>query len=221
MSLPETYEADVLDSVLPQYEAEGFEVYVNPAPSILPSFMREHRPDAIALRTDKKIAIEVVRSRGDSTRKIQELRSLFATHPDWELRVHYVSPLRSDKSPDVVPRAAIDLAIERVLNLKNEGHKLPALIMAWATLEGIGRALLPDRLRRPQTPARLIEVLASEGYLTPQEADTLRGAIPLRNLAVHGSIDQVVEDRLLDEFVGVLRTLACFLAEAGLAARSS
>jgi hypothetical protein len=62
MSLPDTREVDVLESILPRYEAEGFEVFVHPSPSILPPFMQSYRPDAIALKPDKKVAIEVVRT---------------------------------------------------------------------------------------------------------------------------------------------------------------
>jgi len=215
MSLPETREIDVLDSLLPQYEAEGYEVYINPSPSILPPFMQAYRPDAIALRTDKNIAIEIVRSAGASAHKIQKLQSLFAAHRDWELRVHYVPSLGSEKLPEVASRSAISAGIKRVLDLKKDGHKLPALVMSWAALEAIGRALLPERLRRPQTPARLIEVLASEGYLTPQEADTLRAAISLRNSAVHGGFDHVVDDKLIEQFVAILQMLANFLGEDG------
>jgi uncharacterized protein YutE (UPF0331/DUF86 family) len=211
MSPPETREADLLESLLPKYQAEGFDVFVNPSPSILPPFMQMYRPDAVALRPDKKIAIEVVRSSGSSAKKVQELQSLFAPQSDWELRVVYVSPLGSEKTLEVASRSAIKSAIQRVLDLKNDGHKLPALIMAWAALEALGRALLPDQLGRPQTPARLIEVLASVGHLTPQEADALRAAISIRNAAVHGGLDPVVDDKLLDQFIAVLETLAGFL----------
>jgi uncharacterized protein YutE (UPF0331/DUF86 family) len=211
MSLPEAHEADVLENLLPEYQAEGFDVYVNPSASLLPEFMKSHRPDAVALRSDKKIVIEVVRPTGGSARKIQELQSLLASHGDWELRVVYVSPLGSEKLIEVASRPAINNAIQRVLDLKQDGHKLPALIMAWAALEAIGRALLPERFRRPQTPARLIEVLATEGYLTPAEADALRAAISTRNSAVHGGLDPAVDEQQLEQLITVLRTLADFV----------
>src|SRR6266478_5250944 len=47
---PEPSEAMLLESVLPDLEAEGFEVFAHPSPPILPAFMRDHSPDAIALR---------------------------------------------------------------------------------------------------------------------------------------------------------------------------
>jgi uncharacterized protein YutE (UPF0331/DUF86 family) len=203
----------LLDSLLPQYQAEGFEVFVNPTPSILPSFMHKYRPDAIALRPDRKIAIEVLRASETSSRKVQDLNSLFASHSDWELRVFYVSSSAPEKALEVVPRAAIRKSIERVRALQSAGHLLPALIMAWSTLEGVGRALLPEPLKRPQTPRRLVEVLAEAGYLTPGEADLLRSAIALRNAAVHGRVDLIVDEKQISQFLGVLDTLIAFLPD--------
>jgi uncharacterized protein YutE (UPF0331/DUF86 family) len=208
MSAPAATEADVLQSLLPQYEAEGFQVYVNPSPSILPSFLQSYRPDAIALRGDKRIVIEVIRSTQSSAEKVQRLQSLFPPKSGWELRVIYVSPLSDDRTLDIASYRSIDEAIERVSDLKRDGHFLPALVMAWATLEAIGRALLPERFRRPQTPGRLVEVLASEGYLTPHEADALRPAITVRNMAVHGGLESKVDEKQLEQHISVLRTLA-------------
>src|SRR2546423_15428259 len=98
MSLPETREADVLESLLPRYRAEGFNVFVNPSPSILPPFMQTYRPDAVALKPDKKIAIEVVRPGGSSAEKVRDLQSLFAPQGDWELRVFYVASIPSEEA---------------------------------------------------------------------------------------------------------------------------
>jgi uncharacterized protein YutE (UPF0331/DUF86 family) len=205
-------EAAVLDNVLSRYKAEGFDVYLNPSPSILPPFMHAHRPDAIARRQDKNIAIEFVRSGERAERKIKEFQSLLAPHRDWELRIVYVSRGETDKL-ETVSRTAAESAIQRVRDLRRDGHILPALIMAWAVLEAIGRALLPARISRPQTPSRLLEVLASDGHITPDEADVLRRTIPLRNAAVHGEIDREVDENLLERFVAILDTLAGMLSE--------
>lgn len=207
--------ADLLGDVLPRYEAEGFEVYVNPSPSILPTFMQDYRPDAIALRRDKKIAIEVVGSTRTSSDKLQRLQSLFAPHSDWELRVLYVSPFSSERTLEIASHASIVRALEQVDALRSEGHNVPALVMAWAALEALGRALLPEQFGRPQTPGRLVEVLASNGYLTPTEADVLRTAISQRNQAVHGGLDPDVDESLLQQFLGILRTLTELLSTKG------
>jgi uncharacterized protein YutE (UPF0331/DUF86 family) len=211
MSAFERSEAEVIESLLPRYQAEGFDVYVNPSPSILPPFMQAYRPDAIALKKDRKIAIEVVGSTARSSEKIKTLQSLFADHEDWELRVFYASPVASSKLLEIVSIPAINESIQRVIDLKQEGHSLPALVMAWATLEAIGRALLPEQFRRPQTSARLVEVLASEGYITPEEADTLRAASTVRNAVAHGQLDSTVDQKMLEGFVEILTTLVKLL----------
>jgi uncharacterized protein YutE (UPF0331/DUF86 family) len=211
MSILGSSEAEVMESLLPKYQAEGFDVYVNPSPSILPPFMQAYRPDAIALKKDKKIAIEVVGSNARSDHKIQTLQSLFADQSDWELRVFYASPVASSKSLEIVSTAAINESIQRVVDLKQAGHVLPALVMAWAALEAVGRALLPHQFQRPQTPARLVEVLGSEGYITPEEADKLRIASAVRNAVVHGQLDSTVDQKMLEKFVSVLKTLVKLL----------
>jgi uncharacterized protein YutE (UPF0331/DUF86 family) len=211
MSILEGCEAEVIESLLPRYQAEGFDVYVNPSPSILPPFMQAYRPDAIALKKDKKIAIEVVGSTARSEEKIKTLQSLFADHRDWELRVFYASPAASNKLLEVASIPAINESIRQVIDLRQAGHALPALVMAWATFEAIGRALLPEQFRRPQTPARLVEVLGSEGYITPEEADTLRAVGAIRNSVVHGKLDSAVDQNILEDFAAILKTLVKLL----------
>jgi uncharacterized protein YutE (UPF0331/DUF86 family) len=212
MSVVEESGAAVIESLLPRYEAEGFDVYINPSPSILPPFMQSYRPDAIALRKDKKIAIEVV-VRARSDQKVRDLHSLFAGHPDWELRVFYASPSGSGKLPEIASTPEIEESIQRVIDLAEAGHLLPALVMASATLEAAGRALLPDEFQRPQTPARLLEVLGSKGYITPREADTLRAASAVRNAFVHGELNSTVDRKVVDDFVAILKTLVTLLPE--------
>jgi uncharacterized protein YutE (UPF0331/DUF86 family) len=214
MNDAEVREFDILESIVPRFEAEGFEVFLNPSPSILPPFMQDYRPDAVALRHDKKIAIEVLGSPDHSKHKVRDLQSLFAPHRDWELRVFYVPASESGMAIDVASRKAILNSMQEVRELETNGHLRAALIMAWAALEALGRVLLPDQFRKSQTPARLIEVLASEGYLTPQEADKARAAIQLRNFAVHGGFDPVIDEKLVADFIAVLETVVRFLPKA-------
>jgi REase_AHJR-like len=208
MSVSGSSEAEVIESLLPKYQAEGYDVYINPSPSILPPFMQTYRPDAIALKKDRKIAIEVVGTASPSTQKITRLQSLFEGQNDWELRVFYAAPAASTKLLEVASSRAINDSIQSVIDLKSAGHLAPALLMAWATFEAVGRALLPDQFRRPQTPARLVEVLGAEGYITPEEADILRTASSIRNAVVHGQLDAIIDQKTVDDLVAILQTLA-------------
>jgi len=208
----EAPEATLLDSVLPDLEAEGFEVFVNPSPPIVPPFMRDHSPDAIALRKDKKLAIEILREGAPSNRRLDALRELFSEHKDWELRVYWVSPTNVRKEIEGASRNVIEQSIKAIEELTAGGRARPALLMAWGTFEAIGRAILPDRLQRPQPPGRLIEVLAAEGHITPTEADHLRRLAESRNHLIHGGLEISIPEADLQRFVDILKTLYNFVS---------
>jgi REase_AHJR-like len=203
----EALESVFLENVLPELEAEGFDVFANPSRRLLPPFMRGHSPDAIALRKDKKLAIEVLREGAPSDPRLGELRELISNHKDWELRVYWIRPSNSSKPIEITSRQSIDQSIKAVEDLAVSGHTRPALLMGWATLEAIGRAMLPERFEKPQTPGRLIEVLATEGHITPNEADHVRRLVDDRNRLVHGALDMSVSEADLKQFIEVLKTL--------------
>src|SRR5258708_19705409 len=151
----------LLESVLPDLEAEGFEVFTHPSPPILPAFMRDHSPDAIALRSDKKLAIEVLREGAPSNRRLDRLRELFSEHKDWELRVYWVSPSNIRKAIEGVSEDVIEQSITAIEELAAAGRAKPALLMAWATFQPTTPPILPTTLPTPQPPARLAPMLAS------------------------------------------------------------
>src|ERR1700676_3329870 len=113
MSVSESTATYILESLLPRFEAEGFDVFLHPSPSILPSFMKDHPPDAIAISPHKKIAIEVVRPIKNSE-KIAQLQKLIAEHSDWELRVLRIPSSSSQIAIEVASRTSIERAIEQV-----------------------------------------------------------------------------------------------------------
>lgn len=213
MSL-ETQEAAVLDSIVPQLEAEGFEVFAHPSAHIVPPFMRGYSPDAIALRKDRKLAIEVLREGPTAARKLDKVRALLSGHQDWELRVYWVSRSNVVKPIELASRRSIVAAIDTIEALIADGRAAPALLMAWSTFEALGRALLPDKLDRPQPPARLVEGLAFEGHITPNEADHMRRMAELRNQLAHGGLQVKVGAKDLKRFLAVLRTLLTLMPAA-------
>ncbi len=209
-------ERDFLQTLIPSYEAEGFSVFLHPAREMLPPFMRGYQPDAIAIRDDKKVAIEIKREGNRrAVAGMDELQQIFSKDPNWELRVYYI-PSRSEEE-DIQPSglSEIDAALIEVDQLKRAGHLRAALIMAWATLEAAGRAVLPQNLVRSQEANKLVEVLASEGVVTPTEADSLRRAIKLRNAATHGHFAVPITEKEVDQVI------AAAILIRGLATESS
>jgi hypothetical protein len=203
-------ESDLLEAVLSRYEAEGFQVYLQPPSSVLPEFMRVFRPDAIALKDEKKIAIEIKNSRIRDTH-LKALQKIFAEHPDWELNILYLSPRASDVTLAVVSRDAIAHTIAEVEKLRSAGQFSAALMLGWSALEAMARLLLPARLERPQPAASLVEALANEGLITPSEATVVRRIASTRNAVAHGQLYPNPAPKRIDELIGVLHTLSDLL----------
>jgi uncharacterized protein YutE (UPF0331/DUF86 family) len=217
MSTSETREDAFLENVLPRYIAEGFTVVRHPSPTLLPSFMGKYRPDAIALKAQKKIAIEVKHDVPSTQANVSKISRLFDEHPDWELKVYYLPKFVQERNLEPPTQQTVEDTIAEIENLKADGHIAAALMMAWAALEATSRALLPQRLARAQPAGRLVEVLASEGLLTPIEADPLHRAVVLRNAVVHGDFGVEITAERIDELVTSLRVLAGILSQTGCA----
>ena len=83
----------------------------------------------------------------------------------------------------------------------------PALLLAWATVEATARLLATKHFERPQTPGRLVQVLASEGILTPTEADDLRVLAEKRNNFIHGELQTPITKAEIERIASILGTM--------------
>lgn len=110
----------------------------------------------------------------------------------------------ADRPFEPLSRAVIDQNLAAARDLAEEHRVLPALIMGWAVLEAVGRALLPSRFPKAQTPGRLVDVLAAYGQLTPIEAERMRTLAQVRNRAVHGALQVSVRNEDLNYFFALI-----------------
>ena len=200
-------EADLLRQLLPELEAEGYEVYLQPSRPLLPAFLATHVPDAIALRSDKNLAIEVVHKSPQAAKKLERIARLFEGQEGWELRIIWARPTSTQPALQVQKSKTMQKRVAEVRQLASSGHLEPALLLAWATFEALARAVAPGQFERPQTPGRLVEILANDGYLTPSEADQLRRLAEKRNRLVHGGLEVRVSNSELERFAGVLEIM--------------
>jgi REase_AHJR-like len=201
-----TLEAEVLRGVIPELIAEGYDVFVNPGPPIAPAFLGDLRPDVIAIRGDKKLVVEIVMRPGVD-KKLERLSTLLKGQPNWELRVVLVSPATA---PDMVEVRTPDVIRQRVSEMQElvaNRHFGPALLLGWAAFEASARKLSSEEFRRPQTPGRLVSVLAGEGYLTPSEADRLRRLAEKRNAFVHGELEAMIGAEDVQQLIEILETM--------------
>ena len=200
-------EAQILETIIPDLEAAGYTVYRRPPRFMLPPFMKDYSPGAIALGSPKNLVIEIIVNDRATKPGKENIAKMIKGSKDWELRLYYAPAAGSADLPKVASPEAIDRSINSVLSLNSGGQHQAALLMAWATFEAMGRALSPDKFTRPQTPGRLIEVLANGGEVTPAEADFLRRLANARNQLIHGNLDVPASAPEIEKFVGILRLL--------------
>lgn len=212
-NLAEAPEAALLDSALQYYESQGFTVYVEPSQRTLPSFLQGYRPDALAVKGDKKIIIEVKRSSAEAREQFEQLRKVISEHPGWEVQFYYSPPRTTQPNIQAVPLTAIQRTLDEVEELRRNGRYLTALLLMRSTLEALARVLLATNMERPQQLRSVIETLASEGWITPEEADALRSTILMGNAAAHGQLDVTIGEGQLDIMISVLKNLAKLASE--------
>jgi hypothetical protein len=177
----------VLDQHEPSWVAQGYKVVRRPSRENLPAFLDRYMPDAVLVGRTPNVVVEVVRKgQPQIERKVRDLNALLAGRDDWRLEVLYAG-----EQPEQLPAVSTErlrgsLANVRRLARIDQGG---GLLVLWATLEAIARRLEPGKTGRPQSPGRIVELLAGAGFIAPSEAEKLREGAQWRNRLVHGDLD--------------------------------
>ncbi len=201
-------EEQVLQREIARLESEGYDVFLQPRAPLVPDFLGDYVPDAVATGNGKKIVLEVARSSKLGSEKLKEVAARFARQREWELKVLLVTPTSAGEALPVQSRQAIDGALEEVDRLQSVDALRAAFLLAWATFEAEGRASIAGKFDRPQTPGRLVQVLGQEGLLTPAEADRMRILSDQRNRLVHGDLGTQIGSDDLRWLISILRKMA-------------
>jgi uncharacterized protein YutE (UPF0331/DUF86 family) len=204
----ETIENVVLERLVPDLESQGYDVFVHPNKQIVPPFLGAYVPDLIALRDDKNLVIEIKHRSGRAEDVLNDLAKRFEGQNRWEFRIVWISPSESQDGLTLQSREAISTRLKEVSQLLGAGFVDSAMLMAWATFEAIGRKLMPKEFARPQSPGRLIQILAKEGHITPDEGDVLRQLVDMRNRFIHGELTIAISQIQVESFVRILSSLA-------------
>ncbi|MCB8876097.1 hypothetical protein [Acidisoma silvae] len=216
---PGRRERAILQTVIPGLEADGFEVFLHPNGQLLPPFMKGYRPDAIAVKPGRKIAIEVAAGGGASEDQspLQQVQAIFATQKDWEFQILYApgAPTEPDLTPE--SKESVTEIVRRLPYVFDQGGAVAALLTGWSAFEAAARRLMPEAFERPQPPARMLEALAFSGAITPDEADMLRNLARERNQAAHGKLDATITPKQLEQLITVTLTLLELTEPAGAA----
>lgn len=183
-------EASFLESLRTRYEDEGYSFVVQPSSESLPAFLCGYRPDAIAQKSGRNVAIEVKQTPTSyNERKLSEIRKLFEGKSDWKFHVVFLGddPLQSVNIPAMSYSEVLSRTGE-VHDLAANGHRRAAFIVAWALLEAALRALDAKSDGRLRSPGTVVQTLAMHGHLDPDTEQHLRRLVDVRNRVVHGDL---------------------------------
>ncbi|MGJ3263643.1 MAG: hypothetical protein ACFE0R_10455 [Salinarimonas sp.] len=197
--------AELLAAESRRLSAEGYDVIVAPDATLLPAALRTRRPDAIALGRDPKLVIEITGDRPGSGPRLAALQEALRAAPGWQLYL-----VLDRASPASIPRAAPDADIEAALDRVPRVATVDtgaALMLAWSALEGIVRNRRPETFARPQTTDRLVEHLAAEGIVLPDDAAFLRDVAARRNAVAHGDVRESPTAAEVARLVDLVRSL--------------
>lgn len=201
------FEANALERLIPDLKADGYDVVREPGKDQLPVFLKNYRPDLIAYRGNEKIAFEFKRNSEREKYSLEAISKLFEGHKDWEFRVVWLSNSDNVAGLKRQSKQKVLEFYQQSLDLAAKGSFTAAFLLAWATLEAAARRALGNDLAKPQTPGRVVEQLASLGYLTPAEADDLRSLASLRNKIIHGELDTALSKEVVDSMLLMLGTV--------------
>jgi hypothetical protein len=213
ISEAQLWESNVLRNLQQVSEARGLKFFVNPPREVVPAFLGDFQPDAIAVGPEGGIIIEVkLRRSPTSERQLAEIARRVSGQKGWEFRAIYLTPPTDETPPIAKPTPEqLQATFGKIETLINGGHPAPALVAAWAALESLARlASANSEARRPRSfsPIQAIQTLAEEGYIENEAADRLREMAKLRNAVVHGDFSVDVPVEQVESLLKQLRAIA-------------
>ena len=219
MSETQLWESKFLRNMQQVSEARGLRFYINPPREIVPDFLGDFQPDAIALGPDGGIIFEVKNQRNPaSERQFAAIARRISAQKGWELRMIYLNPPMDETPPIAKPTPEqLQDTFREIEALAKGGHSAAALVTAWAALESLARlASSYNEVERPTSlsPMQAVQRLAEEGYLEHEAANRLREMVKLRHAVVHGDLSVNVSTGQVESLLKELRAIASALTNA-------
>jgi hypothetical protein len=193
---PRIRESRLLDLLGQRYEERGYAFFKYPPREMLPEFLRDYMPDAIALGPKDNVVIEVKSGRGE--RNAKQIAGLFKEQEDWRLDLVFADDVNA--SDPIFPspaRDVIDAAIAQAKKLETNGYVQAALVIAWSALEAAARLYDEQKQHRSKSTQTLVEFLEREGLVDFKTSKELRSIGELRNRLVHGDLTAEVPEGAL------------------------
>ena len=186
-----------VQEVASRYEADGYDVIIEPSPNELPGFLRPFHPDIIAVRPGRSVAVEV-RSlnkirRADYWREFAEA---IEHAPQWHLELISGS---EEPEAEALSQTEIRSLLHESEQIEQSGVLNASLLIAWSAAEAAMRVVLEryNIAASDVRPAALISRSFTDGLLGREDYDFLLYCMQKRNAIAHGfRQDVTVEDSI-------------------------
>jgi hypothetical protein len=183
-SIRERYALDIYE---PLWRAKGYTVVREPAPQQLPAFLKDFRPDAIAIGAAPSLVIEIASGPGASKEnRLHRLKAALEGQKDWRLEVVYVGSEGARIDPASLGSAQAAVKRAKALAKREPGA---ALLLGWAAIEAIGRVLEPSLAEFSLGALAVVDLLVGYGHLTQEDGVALRALAQKRNRIAHGELE--------------------------------
>jgi hypothetical protein len=198
-------ETETLSSIRTEFARKGYRPVTLTELGSPPAVFARYRPDLLLARGNDILVIEVKDKRNKSVEKqLEMIQAEIEKTPNWKFLIRYLS----DDSPQKVSSDDLKLVIDSVIEATKDGHNSAAFLLAWGAFEAAARRKLPKIFSRPQSPGRIVTVLAERGLIDPNLADELRALANKRNALVHGKVDETIIPREIETIISIIKELA-------------
>ena len=173
--LAEKNEADILRVLRRRYEQDGYTFVTHPTGTLVPAFLGNYRPDALAISDKGSVVIEIRSRAAGSSKRIADIAAIVERQPNWRFQVFYTPNFRTDTFAPSSANVIVE-AVNEVFALQKSGHDRAAFLMAWSALEAFVRTLHANErdANKPLIPSEIVEWLSQWGNIDTALAKKLR-----------------------------------------------
>jgi hypothetical protein len=177
-----------LASIASEYESQGYNVKLEPAPADLPDFLTDLKPDLIAIGKGESVVVQVkTRDELKDDQPFLLFEQAIRNRPGWRFEL-VIDRLTNEEEREPIGAAQIRASLDEGNELQKGGYLTAALLVLWSATEGVLRLLANRENIELESPAAgyILKRLYTLGLLAREQYLTLDEMMKLRNQAAHG-----------------------------------
>lgn len=177
-----------LASIASEYERQGYNVKLEPAPADLPDFLTDLKPDLIAVGNGESIVVQVkARDELKGEQSLPLFEQAIRNRPGWRFEL-VIDRSTNEEELQPISATQIRALLDEGNKLQKDGHMTAAFLVLWSATEGALRLLANRESIELESPAAgyILKHLYTLGLLAREQYLTLDEIMKLRNQAAHG-----------------------------------